>query len=196
MATLVIDYLLRARQPATHPVIFIYCDYKNQGKQSIGHMLSSILRQIVEIQVGLPQLVQSFHASHTAKRTTPSIDEIKQLLQDLSKCLNGLTVVIDALDECDAGVRQELLLTIEALCKHCDIRLLATSRVLPEVESLPSFQGKPSLEVKASRMDLEKYVRSRASELHRQITSKPDLLENLISSTVDATEGMYVRLIG
>jgi hypothetical protein len=193
MASLVIDHLLRARHSTTHPVVFIYCDYKRQSEQSIKHMLSSILRQIVDTQAGLPLLVQEFHAFHTTRRTTPSTDETRQLLQGVLRSLLGLTLVVDALDECDARVRHELLSTVIGMCKQYDVRLMATSRFLPDVESHPCFLGKPSLEVKASREDLERYVRSRARELHQQVLSKHNLLENLVSSTVNATGGMYVR---
>jgi hypothetical protein len=40
---------------------------------------------------------------------------------------------------------------------------------------------------------LEKYIRSRASELHFRVMSKPDLFEDLVTSTVRATGGMYAQ---
>jgi hypothetical protein len=74
MAALIIDYLLRSQHMANEPVTFIYCNYKRQSGQSAKHMLSSILRQIVDIQPGILKLVQDFNTSHTTKRTTPSSD--------------------------------------------------------------------------------------------------------------------------
>jgi hypothetical protein len=193
MAALVIDHLLRSRHVADEPVTFIYCNYKRQSEQSAKHMLSSILRQMIDIQPGVPKLVQDFYTFHTAKRTTPSSDESRKVLEAASKDLQGLTIIIDALDECETRARQEFLSAVETLRRQCRVRLLATSRLLPTVQAHPVFLSKPMLEVKASDEDLEKYIRSRASELHSRAMSKPDLLECLVTSTVRATGGMYAQ---
>jgi hypothetical protein len=193
MATLVIDHLLRTRHMACHPIVFIYCDYKRQSEQSAKHMLSSVLRQIVDIHPGTPKLVQDFHKIHTEKRSTPSTDEIRQTLQTASKDLHGLTVVVDALDECETSARHAFLSAIEMLRRQCGVRLLASSRYLPAVQSHSIFLRQPRLEVRASDEDLEKYIRSRAIELHPPVMSMPDLFEDLVSSTISATGGMYFR---
>jgi len=192
MATLVIDHLLRTRHMACHPIVFIYCDYKRQSEQSAKHMFSSVLRQIVDIHPGTPELVQDFYKIHTEKRTTPSTDEIRQILETASKDLHGLTVVVDALDECEISARHAFLSAVETLRRQCGVRLLASSRFLPAVQSHCIFLGQPRLDVRASDEDLEKYIRSRAIELHSPVMSKPDLFEDLVSSTVSATGGMYV----
>jgi hypothetical protein len=193
MAALVIDHLLRSQHVAAEPVTFIYCNYKRQREQSARHILSSILRQIVDIQSGIPKLVQDFYTSHTAKRTTPSLDDIKQVIEAVSKDLRGLTIIVDALDECETRARQEFLSAVETLSRQCAVRLLVTSRPLPTVQAHPIFSSKPMLEVKASDEDLEKYIRSRANELHSRVMSKPDLLEDLVTSTIRATGGMYAQ---
>jgi hypothetical protein len=193
MAALVIDHLLRSQHVTDEPITFIYCNYKRQSEQSAKHILSSILRQIVDIQSGVPKLVRDFYTSHTAKRTTPSLDEIKQVIEAVSKDLRGLTIVVDALDECETRARTEFLSALETLRRLCKVRLLATSRPLPTVQSHPTFLGEPTLEVKASDEELEKYIRSRASELHFRVMSKPDLFEDLVTSTVRATGGMYAQ---
>jgi hypothetical protein len=193
MAALVIDHLLRSQHVADEPVTFIYCNYKRRSEQSAKHMLSSIFRQIIDIQPGVPKLVEDFYTSHTTKRTTPSSDEIRQVFEAASRDLQGLTIIVDALDECETRVRQEFLSAVETLRRQCQVRLLATSRPLPTVQSHPTFLGKPTLEVRASDEDLKKYIRSRASELHSQVMLKPEFLEDLVTSTVRATGGMYDR---
>jgi hypothetical protein len=192
MAALLIDHLLRSQHVANNPVTYIYCNYKRQSEQSAKHMLSSILRQIIDVQPGVPKLVQDFYTSHTTKRTTPSFDEIREVLEAVSKDLQGLTIIVDALDECETCARQDFLSKVETLRRQCAVRFLATSRPFPTVQSHPTLLGKPTLEVRASDGDLERYIRSRARGLH-QVVSKPDLLENLVSSTVNATGGMYAR---
>lgn len=190
MAALLIDRLLRSEHEAQRPVTFIYCNYKRQSEQSSKHILSSILRQIVNIQRGVPQVVQDFYATCKAKDITPSNTEIEQILVAVSKEILGLTIVIDALDECEAPTCRDFLSTVESLRKQCKIRFLATSRFLPNVQSHTTFLGKPSLEVRASDQDVEKYVKSRVSDFRSPVASKTELLQNLVSSIVSATEGM------
>ena len=95
MAALVIDHLLRSQRVTNEPVTFIYCNYKRQSEKSANHMLSSILRQVIDIQPGVGKLVQDFYTSQTGRRTTPSRDEIEQILKAASKGLQGLTIIID-----------------------------------------------------------------------------------------------------
>jgi hypothetical protein len=191
MAALVVDHLLRSQHVANAPITFIYCNYKRQNEQSAKHMLSSILCQIIDIQPRVSELVQDFYMSRTTKRIAPSSDDIRQVLEAVSKDLRGLTIIVDALDECETRTRQEFLSSVETLRRQCDIRLLATSRPLPAVQSHPAFLDKPTLEVRASDEDLEKYIRSRTSEMHSRVMLKPDLLEDLVTSTISATGGMY-----
>lgn len=193
MAALVIDHLLRRQHVADEPVTFIYCNHARQSEQSAKHMLSSILRQIIDIQPEVPKLVQDFYLFHTTQTTTPSSNEIEQVLGAVSKDLRGLTIIFDGLDECETRARTEFLSAVEILRKQCKIRFLVTSRPLLTAQSHLAFLGKPTLEVKASDGDLEKYIRSRASELHSRITSEPGFLEDLVTSTVRAARGRYAQ---
>jgi Cdc6-like AAA superfamily ATPase len=186
MAALVIDQLLRSEHEADRPVVFIYCSYKRQNEQSLKHMLSTLLRQVVDVQGVVPSVVQEFRQAHARKRTTPSTQELEQILGEVTKHLLGMTVLIDALDECEAEVREDLLSLIETLQKQCKIRVLATSRDLPEIKS--HFLGEPTLEVRASNQDLEKKVRSRIRRFW--LASNPDLLETVVISIVKAAGGM------
>jgi Cdc6-like AAA superfamily ATPase len=194
MAALVINHLLRSQQLPNEPVTFIYCNYKRQSEQSAKHMLASIFSQIVDTQPVVPKLVQEFYTSHVTKRTTPSLDEIRQILEAVSRDLHRLTIVVDPLDECETRARKDFLSAVHTLRGQCQIRLLATSRFLPAIESHSAFLGKPKLEVRASDEDLEAYIRLRADEVN-QLKSKHELLENLVTSTVVATGGMYARLL-
>jgi hypothetical protein len=179
MEALVIDHLLRSQHVANDAVAFIYCNYKRQTEQSAKHMLSSILRQIIDIRPGVPKPVQEFYMSHTTRRIAPSSDKIRQVLGAAAEDLHRLTIVVDALDECETRARNVFLSAVEMLRRKCGVRLLATSRSLPNAQSHPTFLGKLELEVKAYDEDLEKYVRSRTSELH-QVVSEPDLIETLV----------------
>lgn len=93
MASLTIDHLLRSQHVANEPITFIYCNYKRQSEQSVKYMLSSILRQIIDIQPGVPKRVQDFYTSYTTRRITPSSDEIKHIFEAATKDLHRLTII-------------------------------------------------------------------------------------------------------
>jgi len=190
MAALVIDRLLRSRHEAKRPVVFIYCNYKLQSEQSVKHMISTLLRQVVDIQGEVPTIVQDFYTAHVSRGTTPSTRELEAILGDALKGLLGLTVLIDALDECETRSCRDFLSSIKSLHKQCKVRLLATSRFLPDIQSHPTLLGNPILEVRASDQDLDKYVRSRVCEFRSPVASKPDLLDTLVSNMINTTGGM------
>jgi len=190
MAALVIDRLLRSKHAAERPVVFIYCNYKRQDEQSIKHLLSSLLRQVIDIQEGIPKSVQDFYTFHARKRTTPSNREVERILVDVARDLLGLTVLVDGLDECESQTCLAFVSVVEVLRKRCKVRLLATSRYLPDIQSHATFRGEPVLEVRASDQDVEKYVRLRAGAFCSPVASKPDIFESLVSSIVNVTGGM------
>jgi hypothetical protein len=66
MAALAIGHRFRSRRVDDDPVTFIYCNYKRQSEQSPKHMLSSILRQLVNIKFRAPELVQDSYTFRTA----------------------------------------------------------------------------------------------------------------------------------
>jgi Cdc6-like AAA superfamily ATPase len=145
MAALVINHLLRSQQLPNEPVTFIYCNYKRQSEQSAKHMLASLFRQIVDTQPVVPKLVQEFYTSHVEKRTTPSFDEIRQILEAVSRDLHRLTIVVDALDECETRARKDFLSAVHTLRGQCQIRLLATSGSFPPSSPTPPFWANRSL---------------------------------------------------
>jgi hypothetical protein len=192
MAALVIDRLLYPENESERPVgpvAFIYCKYEHE--QSTEHILATLLRQVVDTQRELPQVVQDFYAACVAKRTLRSKIRVEQILIAISKDLPGLAIVVDALDECEAETREDLLSIVEALRNQCKVRLLATSRDLPEIKSHAMFLDKPTLEVRASDQDLEKKVRSRLGRFPKRSwhASKP-VLDMVVSGIVNAAGGM------
>jgi hypothetical protein len=193
MTALIIDYLLGSPRSADSALTFIYCDWrKGQSEQSLEHMLSSILRQIFESQHWFPERARCLYAACAVKGSTPSRRELQHILQETLQHLDGLTIVVDALDECETRTRDGFLLTVKYLRKRGKIRLLATSRFLSTIQTHPAFRSKPKLEIRASDEDLELYVRSRMGELCDRFMSKPVMLEEIVSDTVHASAGMYV----
>jgi hypothetical protein len=93
--------------------------------------------------------------------------EISNAIQVLSKPSGfaKVYVVIDALDECrmNDGSRTRFLDAMFELQDACNINLLATSRFIPEITE--RFKEKPTLEIRASRADVMRYLQGNLSML-------------------------------
>jgi len=190
LTTVVIHHLRKTSNRACHPTAFIYCDYLRQSEQSADHMLSSLLRQIVEIHPVVPKPVRDCYHLHKEKRTEPLSEEIKQLLETTLDSLEALTVVVDALDECELHVCEEFLSTIENLRERHGVRLFAMSRIMRTIASLSIFSEIPSLEIRASNQDVQRYTSSRVKELRGLVRSDSAFCKEITSKVTDASGGM------
>lgn len=102
IAALVIkEHLLAARSPQK-PFVFIYYNYKRQSQQTFRHTLETILHQIVDGFLQVPESMERLF------NTIPSSKEIKTAIQELLEACERLTIVTDALDECHDETRIEL----------------------------------------------------------------------------------------
>jgi len=184
MAALVVEQQIRAAQPSTETIAFIYYSYKRQDQQTLRHTIETIIRQIVDILPDTPTLVNAF----LDPTYVPSIKKLTEILHELLEPFSGLTIVTDALDECRDGTRNDILSWIADLQTKASVRYLATTRDFYSNSSQSVFRDKPCLEIKASKHDLEVYARSRAQSLRARI--QPDLLEDLVGGVVTAADGM------
>lgn len=189
IASLVIEQHLRAVH-FQQPVVFIYYNYKSQDQQDLRHTLETILRQVVNCLPRPSNLVSDVYAGETPR--TPSTEEVKQILYGLLVNLQGLTIITDALDECQNRTRHEILTFVAELRGRIAVRYMSTTRDFHLPASHQVFQGSLVLKIEATRHDLEIYTRSRAQSLHVRV--QRDLLEELVNGVVTATQGMSVVL--
>jgi hypothetical protein len=182
MASVVVEQLIRGPRSPQHPILFIYCNYKRQNEQSSMHMASTFLRQILESHFRVPQAV------HDLFQRTPTMDEVTKILYERVADLQGLTIIIDALDECGGPTRSDLLSLTQELQLRTKVRCLVTSRDFYAGASAQLLRAQPLLEVKAHRGDLERYIRSRLKYLRVKI--QPDLQDELVQGIVVAADGM------
>jgi len=192
LSTLAIENLRAKDLYARAPVLYLFCDYKRKNEQTLAHFTASLLRQLAFLSIEVFNEVKQLHDRWMREEMMPTLLELQTKLESALKSVAVVSIVVDALDECETHVCQKFLSVVETLRRQCEVRLMATSRPLPHVQSHPTFLDQPKLEVRASNEDLEKYIRSRASELHYRVISKSDLLEDIVASTVSATGGMYV----
>lgn len=96
-------------------IAYIYCHFQRQNEQTIGAVLSSLLRQLTEILLSFPEAVESLFQKHNPKHTYPTVDEVSPVLKSVISSYSTVFIVVDALDECSVLGSRRLRLISEIL---------------------------------------------------------------------------------
>ncbi|KAI1753132.1 hypothetical protein F4782DRAFT_539851 [Xylaria castorea] len=139
-------------------VSYVYCNYKRQHEQTAEHLLSSLLKQLAWSQPSLPKSVKQLYDQHKRKRTRPSLGEISEALESVTRQSSRVFIVVDALDECQASdnCRARFLSALFALQAKAEVHVLVTSRPIPEI--IGQFEGSASIEIRAPNEDIRRYL--------------------------------------
>jgi len=185
MAAIAIDHLCATASSDDIGIAYVFCNYKAQADQSALSLLAALLRQLVESQADFAGPVIEMYNRHTKRKTWPSLNEVIQTLR--TACSNYTTayIVIDALDECpdDTGGRGRLITELRELQAGGDVRLLFTSRSIPEITQ--KFESDLMLEVRATQEDVEKFVATHISPKYNE-----QLKAEIVNSIVKTVDGM------
>lgn len=192
IAAITIDHLLQLAQNSSHGVAYIYCNYKTQQQQDASGMLAALLKQLVQGQPPIMELVENLQQKHANHGTKPSLDEVLTVLRGIITHYQTTYIVIDALDECrtDDGTQRQLLATLQDLQGRGDVRIMVTSRPLPEI--VDQFEGATTLEVRARPQDVKRFVAGQVGRLPRFVQRNSTLQELIQQKIVEAVDGMYV----
>jgi Cdc6-like AAA superfamily ATPase len=188
VAAIAIDHLLNSAQNSAYGVAYVYCNYKSQADQDTASILAAILKQLGQGQPSALGPVERLHQKHASRGTRPSVDDAFSALRDVVAQYPYVFIVVDALDECQRETRRQLLSKLLALQKEADVRLIATSRFVPDVED--ALRPAIRLEVKASNEDVKQFVVGQISRLPRCVQRNKALQDLVQERVVEAVDGM------
>jgi hypothetical protein len=151
-------------------------------------MLAAILKQLVQGRPSTLNLVERLYQKHVDRGTKPLSDERYSALRDVLAQYPYVYIVIDALDECQTETRRQLLANLFDLQREGDIRLMATSRLIPDAKD--AFRQALRLEVQASKEDVKRFVAGQIYRLPACIQRNAALQEMVQERIVEAVEGM------
>jgi hypothetical protein len=171
-------------------IAYIYFNYKEQDQTTI-NLIGSLLQQLIQQQVNVPDEIVALHKSHISKRARPSIDEYSRLLQSAIRRFSKVYIIVDALDECSEndGTRKNFLIEVRKLLLN--IHLLATSRDTATIE--PLFPEAARLEIRARDEDVKNYLKGRIEgqdQMTRHIKAYPALRDDILNTIVGKANGM------
>jgi hypothetical protein len=169
----------------------LYCNFKRRDEQSAEDLLASLLKQLAQEHPSLSDSVKALYDRHRDKRTRPSFDEISRALQSVATMCSQVFIVVDALDECQTsdGCRTKFLTEIFNLQAKCGVHLFATSRFILEITEV--FKSSTSLEIHATRDDVERYLEGHMQQLPSFVRRNQQLQEEIKTGISEAVDGMY-----
>lgn len=190
IAAISVDHLLRYVQRDSIGVAYIYCNYKTKEVQDTSHMLAAILKQLVQAQPQLLEPIKRLHARHYMRGTNLSVNELFSTLNDTLARYSTTYIVVDALDECQnsEGTRRQFLARLDELQANWDVRLLFTSRFIPEIAN--GLQNATKIEIKTSRGDVERYLAGQLYRLPRCVQDDSRFQAVIQDTIVEASGGM------
>lgn len=188
VAAIAIDQLLDLAPNGGYGVAYVYCNYKSQGDQDTIGILAAILKQLGQGRPSALSPVERLHQKHSSRRTKPSLDDVCNALREVVSQLPRVYIVVDALDECQSETRRQLVAKLRDLQAVADVRLMATSRFIPDIED--AFRLAPRLEVKASDEDVKRFVAGQTCRLPACIQRSVALQKMVQEKIVEAVDGM------
>lgn len=186
------DLNTRFRNDMTIGIAYLYCNFARKDEQSLENLVLILLKQLAQGHSCLPNAVKDLHNHYQRGPARPSFDEISKTLQSVAALYSRVFILIDALDECQTseGCRTKLLSEIFSLQVKCAANLFATSRFVAEITE--RFEGRTSLEIKASDEDVRVYLDSHMPNLPSFVSCSPGLQKAIKDDIVMAVDGMCV----
>ena len=168
-------------------IAYLFCDIKVQD-QKTEDLLANLSKQLVK-EGSVPDNVMDLFNRCKSKRKPPSLEEISKVLSSVISSYSRVFIVVDALDECHAKCRMKFLEMLNAQTET-EVNIFATSRFIPEV--VKAFEGKASLEIRASKEDVQKYLDENLSQLPTWVQRSKSLQNEIKAEIGKAVDGMYV----
>ena len=100
IASIVVDYPQEEYENDPNcSVAYIYFNHMRLEKQTIRHLLATLLRQLSENATHLHSLIRYLYQKHRKERKRPSVNALVQGLDESAGLQSRQFIVVDALDE-------------------------------------------------------------------------------------------------
>ncbi|KAJ6521454.1 hypothetical protein DFH09DRAFT_215565 [Mycena vulgaris] len=190
LASIVVNDLRTNLDIQSTGVAVLYLSHKETEAQSPAHLFAGLWRQLV-VDKPISSTVYSLYVKHHERRTRPSLEEIRDIFCSTLSQSSNVFIVVDALDEYPEQQRDILLRGLSSL--GSTVHLMLTSR--PHITANHIFRTLETLEIRAKEDDIRKHLDAeifRSSRLLRHIENRPDLREEIETTIVRQSDGMFL----
>lgn len=185
------DHLQKTFHNDKVAIAWVYCNYKEKSQQTLGNLMGSLLKQLVQRHSNVPSRVIDLYEKYRNQDTRPKLEDVAHVLKAVIGSYLKAFIVVDALDECteDFGIRADLLKQLRSLPGNAN--LMITSRYLSAIER--ELKGEMRLDVYAIGEDVARYVNGRIPQeyrLLRHVEADPTLRDDIVNTIVSNFKGM------
>lgn len=167
--TVMMSYLLNFLQKRSAPVVFFFCDDKDEGQRTAMSILKSLVHQLLSIDAALfKHILPHYEQFRPGERPQWSFDTLWTVFSGIALDTDvGSLVVycfIDALDECaESGQgeesRNDLLTRIRELyTSDCQIRLCVSSRPYKDLQACLEPSLTITLGQEPTKRDISRFI--------------------------------------
>ncbi|KAI9875567.1 MAG: hypothetical protein M1830_008336 [Pleopsidium flavum] len=193
LSAIIVHYLLSRFQSSEIGIAWIYFDYRERDQQKIASLVACLVQQLARRRTLLSDELEDLYTEHSRTQNPVSLNDYSRLLHLETQRSAKTFLVIDALDECteEGGTRRNLVAELQRLSSN--VQVLFTSRPLPRIGEL--LDNPQQLEIRASKEDVRIYVETQLwaeDQLRDNLERDATLLEAIIHSVVDKTQGMFL----
>ena len=205
--SLVIDHLQSTINRDSEYVAYFYCA-RNTAEPERGNpeeILRSILRQLSCPDPVFPihELVQKAYVDMQDQGFGPrklALDETSKLIIDVINAYSSVTIIVDALDECNTDTRSKFLLALKDISAKSatPVKILVSSR--DDGDLLSQLNDSPQVRIREedNAVDIERFINHQVEECIRkkEILMGGDVSEELrqllIDKLIGGAKGMWV----
>ena len=161
----------------------MYADYKDQGNQTLAHILGSFLHQLLTNTLApIPgEVIQKLQDIRRQGRKL-GIEDSLALLKIRLHQLNRIFICVDAVDELEPKTLQQLLNILKGLITNNNIRIFLTGRghIEGEVQRYLQVVKRCKVIISASQQDIQEFVKQQiASDMN------PDAMDDVLAKDIE-----------
>jgi len=141
----------------------LYCDFLAQHEQSTTNMLGAIIKQLAS-KGGIPEYIREAFRKATTEFGGRGlrVPDMVQILKKTIASLPRVFICIDALDECTAKRRRELLESLREIVQISpNMRVFLTGRPHIDDEIVKYFSGALRIPLSPTHADIKGYLEMR-----------------------------------
>ncbi|THX92239.1 hypothetical protein D6D08_02641 [Aureobasidium pullulans] len=176
---------------------FFYFDVNGGGQQTVVQMLRTLLFQLCSRSPIILDRLQTLYNTCGKGTSSPSIDQLSDTLKDIIGMSSQVTVVVDALDECDKP--SEVISWLEDLLEanYSTLQLLVTSRSTGEtgraIDGWTRCHELHAIQVDGVNKDISDYLHTRlfVSDEFSRWSSHEGLQEMIKKEVSQQANGMF-----
>ena len=197
--------------PQGEALAYFYCDRNQPDRQSHEQIMRSFIRQLSTPRDSnmIPSCIDKCYTEKEKPgfaSTSLTFRDCSALLPELARMYAKVTLVLDALDECDRSTRHILINEIDKLVRGSTssvIKVFISSR--PDKDIKHRFQVGPNVCISATDTgeDIKKFIiatiNNSPPDWLAEVTSTAGLREEIVDTLCEKADGMYVlssRLLG